>query len=124
MSENVNDSPEKNKTQGHTGLKHSPSQNSLGQESTCNSTAASAQTSPTSSPVGDATSQGGTITRPSPISTTSSGDVDGTAFKVSNRQSKIFTSDPSPAVIAQTNWTFVETMLSVSASVVIVMWYA
>jgi len=31
-----------------------------------------------------------------------------------NRQSQLFTSDLSPAVIAQANWTFVETMLSVS----------
>lgn len=115
-SENISDTQNKGHTVGHFDLKHSGSQNSLNNESAYNSASNSGQTSPTSSASGDTSLQGDGFAKPPKPSMSSSGDADGTATKVSNRQSKIFTSDPSPAVIAQTNWTFVETMLSVSYS--------
>ncbi|XP_052123081.1 DENN domain-containing protein 5A isoform X2 [Frankliniella occidentalis] len=112
VTENLNDSPNRTQTIGPFDMKHSSSQNSLNCESVCNSASVSAQTSPTSSPAGDSPLQSDNQTKPPVSSVTSSGDIDGNLSKVANRQSKIFTSDPSPAVIAQTNWTFVETMLS------------
>ncbi|KAJ1528747.1 hypothetical protein ONE63_007135 [Megalurothrips usitatus] len=108
VTENVSDSLHRTQAMGHCDLKHSASQTSLNCESSCNSASVSAQTSPTSTPVGDSPSQCDILTKPA----APSGDMDGNVTKVANRQSKIFTSDPSPAVIAQTNWTFVETMLS------------
>ncbi|XP_034238176.1 DENN domain-containing protein 5B isoform X2 [Thrips palmi] len=111
-TENVNDTPIKSQAVGHFDLKHSGSQHSLNNESACNSASNSGQTSPTSSASGDTPLQGDGLAKPPLPSISSSGDADLAATKASNRQSKIFTSDPSPAVIAQTNWTFVETMLS------------
>lgn len=94
-------------------LDQSPAPCSLKSESVGGSTSASAQTSPISSPAEDSPLQID-LSKSSASSIANVEDSEANPSKSANRQSKIFASDPSPAVIAQTNWTFVETMLNVS----------
>lgn len=114
MSSSIIDVNRKPQNMTQADLDHSPAQCSLNRESDCGSASASAQTSPTSSPAEDCPLQIDPLSKSSTSSMANIGDCEGNPSKSANRQSKIFASDPSPAVIAQTNWTFVETMLNVS----------